>query len=107
MKDMVTKEKSVKPKNRVGSPEAKPATPPMARAEGSLEAADSLCGRCGRPVSYIDEALQCEGRCRAWLHTSCLGLSSAAYARLAGEEASWHCPGPSPPRAQHVIPSAI
>ena len=96
MRDMVTKEKSVKPRSRVGTPEAKLATPAMARLEGSCEAADWLCGRCARPVSYCDEALQCEGRCRAWLHASCLGLSSAAYARLAGEEASWRCPGSHP-----------
>lgn len=52
------------------------------------------CGACSREVGDT-AAIQCEGHCSAWFHSSCalgLELTAKQFEKLANSEETWICP---------------
>ena len=39
-----------------------------------------------------DDALICEGKCNAWIHSTCLGLNKQNYQALSESDAPYLCP---------------
>ena len=49
------------------------------------------CGVCNKEVGAHDSAIQCEGECQYWYHSSCVGICESEYTELSTSDAKWEC----------------
>ena len=64
--------------------------------------AKDLCGVCKQVCTWKEKAIACD-ECDTWYHTSCTGITSMEYSRLANTSVSWICAVCSAPNHSTVL----